>query len=227
MKRSTRTTLLLGPTLVLAVGLLSGCTDSSGAFPSSFPSTAAPSATATPTTDAGRVALAYEQFLNGLYSLDSNQQKELALLAQQYPQQADFAKLSDAKQANVVAEVKKIDPALDVLDVSSLDAPQKFLTYSTLLYLGSTGSPTANEDSAPRIDVKSSAVKVSGSKASVPLSALTFTLPGDAPAPYPTNAPIVAQSMPFEKVGAKWLIDGSALAQQGAQPTPSPTASGK
>lgn len=226
MNLSTRTKFLLAPTLLLTATLLTGCTGS-GAFPSSMPtSSSTPAATATPSTDAGLVAQTYEQFLNGLYSLDADQQKELALLAQQYPQQADFAKLSATKQANVVAEVKKIDPALSLLDVSDLDAGQQFLTYSTLLYLGSTGSPTASTDSAPTIAVKQSAVKITSNKASVPLSALTFKIASDAPAPYPTDAPIVAQSMPFEKVNGKWLIDGAALAAQGASATPTPSASG-
>ena len=173
------------------------------------------------------MALAYEQFLNGLYSLDTDQQKELALLAQQYPAQADFTKLSSKKQQNVVSEVKKIDPALALLDVSDLDLAQQFLTYSTLLYLGSTGSPSTSTDSGPQITVKQSGVKVSGVKASVPLNALTFRIAGDTPAPYPTDAPIVAQNMPFEKVDGKWLIDGSALAAQGTAAVPSPTPSGK
>lgn len=211
--------------VVLLFGL-TACTGG-GAFPE--PSTTTPPA-ATPTphasTDKGQIAATYEKFLNGLYSLDTTQQAEIGQLYQQYSKRTDFTGLSAAKQVTVVAAVRKIDPALATLDVSTLSTEERFLIYSELLALGAASSPT-DGSAPPVVAVAESAVSIKGTAASVPLSALSVSVPGAAtPTPYPTDAPIVAQQMPFKKVDGKWLIDAKGLAQQAAA-SPSPTPSGK
>lgn len=208
----------------LALGALSGCTDSKP-FPSQSPSAATATAVPSPTTDSGRVALTYETFLNGLYSLTPAQQAEIDALSKQYPSADEFDKLTAKQKDNVVNTVRKIDPALNTLDVSNLDVQQRFITYATLLYLGSLGSPQATTDAAPVVRVDSKQVKVSGDSATVPVAALSVAVSGTTPQPYPTDAPLSAQNMPFKKVGGKWLINAKQLAAEGASPTASATPS--